>query len=247
MANILQKMSLGVPDISLIKPLLNGLDQHPAIQLETATHTSLVAGLAEARYDCVLLPPWMAWSTFGVRFVPGIGVSAMESPCKECLYTRDDWHGLSRVYLNYQDEHWLPVMQLLFAGYAQSIPHFEIVEAPYWELEQGEGLFYGGEATTSDLNRFALTDLWRIEAGLPWVQYAWAARFQAPYQQLRTILTQARKSGLTALQETPDQFAPICHRVSYRLASLESEALHHLAGLAQQHEIAAPEGDITFC
>lgn len=192
------------------KPLIEGLDEDPLIDLSLAVPAKLIDGLATGQTDVALLPTIDYQTLPGLRVIPVGGIGCDGATLTVRLFARVPMQQVKRVACDMESHTSIALAKILFAERYGRVPAF--VPMPQSTGADDEALLLIGDKVICESpvgypHQLDLGEAWKDLTGLPFVFAIWTARAGVELADLPARLAAARRLGLSRAQQLVDRYA----------------------------------------
>lgn len=260
----LRPLRFGVVEGLRAQPLIRGLNAQGNLHVETLAPAPLRARFQAEQYDAALLPLLDCATNHLGRSVPGLGVATHGPAHTEQLLTTTPPERLTRLGAADDAGVTTALARIVLAERFGATPKFVPAARDTWRDDgldgfvatgtEGLGLAARDGETLHDLGA-----LWHELTGLPYVHLLWTGRFQAPYKQLRLILSRAHQQGMADLDAIAGEIAAqyelsqsrvldlLLHELQFTLGQDAMEGAHAFLALAKKHALCPEDAEILLC
>ncbi len=198
------------------RPLLEGMDAQPRLDVKRAVPSDLRAMLAGDQVDAALLP------SIDLQRCEG-GLTVLPAGCIGCAGSVLTVRIFSQVRPHKIETLWVDIDSHTSVALAQVIWHYQFKRRlkviPFatgaWDVaEDAQAVLIIGDKVVTQPPigfdyQYDLGRLWFEMTSLPFVFAVWAAGENADHEELYRVLSDARKSGQANIDEIARKYAPI--------------------------------------
>lgn len=192
------------------RPLIEGLDQHPGIQLSMAVPSKLLGLLEAGEADVALLPTIDYHAILGLRVIPSGGIGCFGQTLTVRLFSHVSATQIRRVVCDPDSHTSVALAKILFHRLYKTAPEF--VDQRHALSSRDEARLLIGDKVICEEplgfeHQIDLGEAWKQLTGLPFVFAIWSAVPGVELGELPTILAQARVRGLANAHKLVEKFA----------------------------------------
>ena len=234
------------------KPLIDGLERDPSIQLSLAVPAKLIDGLRNRSTDVALLPVIDYQSMDGLRIVPAGGIGCDGPTLTVRIFSRVPFHQIQSLACDVESHTSVALARVILAeryGLRPEIVRLDRARSPQTLLLIGDKVVC--EEPVGYPYQLDLGEAWKQLTGKPFVFAVWTARDGVDLADLPVRLQQAKQRGLQHVDQLVTQFAvprgwpaDIAQRylteyLKFDIGPRQIEAIELFHTLAARHEIIA--------
>lgn len=194
------------------KPLVEGLDTNPTIELTYDLPGILADELRSGSLDAALIPVVEFLRGVGTHVVPGISIASRGKVKSVRLLSRMPAEELTSIAVDQGSRTSVALLRILLAEKYHILPDFHVFspERGEWFERYPAVLVIGDQAlreVSSAEHVYDLGQLWNELTGLPFVFAFWVYRDREKGEALTRLLGEARQAGLEHLEAIAERAA----------------------------------------
>ena len=224
------------------KPLIEGLDRDPQIELSLAVPARLIDGLRTGTTDVALLPTIDYQTLPDLEIVPAGGIGCDGPTLTVRLFARVPIDRVTRVACDVESHTSVALAKVLFADHFRTRPTFLPISEASGAFDEAK-LLIGDKVITAappdHPYQIDLGEAWKAHTGLPFVFAIWTARAGVELGDLHDRLVAAREAGLARADALVEAHAVphgwpadvarryITHHLHYAIGPRQLDAIRH--------------------
>ncbi|HEV7300194.1 MAG TPA: menaquinone biosynthesis protein [Tepidisphaeraceae bacterium] len=190
------------------KPLIDGLDRDPFVELSLAVPAKLIDGLRDGSTDVALLPVIDYQSMGGLQIVPAGGIGCDGPTLTVRIFSRVPFEQIESLACDVESHTSVGLARVILAeryGLRPEIVPLDRARSPQTLLLIGDKVVC--EEPVGYAHQLDLGEAWKQLTGKPFVFAVWTARAVVDVGDLPERLAQAKVRGLRRVDQLVDQFA----------------------------------------